>query len=133
MSHRSYPPPVLRFLLADDDAEMRAWLRLVVRPLAASIAEAATGAEVVDQLAAGGIDVVVTDVRMPAPNGLTAIAMARAAGVTTPALLITAYPDPAVIQAVTDLDRAMLLPKPFDVGELRAAVTALLAGDRTPP
>ena len=133
MSHRTYPPPVLRFLLADDDAEMRAWLRLVVRPLAASIAEAASGAEVVELLAAGGFDVVVTDVRMPAPSGLTAIAMARAAGVTTPALVITAFPDPAAIRAVADLDHAMLLPKPFDVGELRSAVIALLAGDRTPP
>jgi len=127
MSHRSYPPPVLRILVADDDGEMRAWLRLAVRPLACAVVEAASGAELLDRLADGDVDVVVTDLRMPAPNGLAAIASARAAGVTIPVLVITAFPDANIARAVANIDRALLLPKPFDVGELREAIGALMA------
>jgi DNA-binding response OmpR family regulator len=71
---------------------------------------------------------VLTDLRMPGPDGLKVVEIARASGVAAPFLLVTAFPDEQVEASVNDALGVQLLPKPFDAAELAATVTLLLEG-----
>jgi CheY-like chemotaxis protein len=117
----------IRIVVADDDDEMRALVRLLVRPIAADIRDARSGWELLAVLAdEGPFDLVITDVRMPAPSGVHVVTMAWAAGLSTPFLVITAFPDDGVRHAVDRQARTLLLGKPFDRAELLDAVARLL-------
>ena len=107
-----------RLLIADDDPEMRSWLRAVLSNRGAAVSEAESGVELVRLLMEEGpFDLVVTDVRMSWATGTQALAMARTAGVETPFVVITAYADDAVRRAAGALGAAVL-EKPFGVREL---------------
>lgn len=118
----------LHILLADDDREMRSWIRAVLRPVTDDVTEVATGWELLHALAhEGPFDLVISDVRMPAPNGLTVVTMARTAGLATPFLVITAFPDDVLRHALEQVPDARLLEKPFAGRALVEAVAALRA------
>jgi CheY-like chemotaxis protein len=117
----------IRIVVADDDSEMRALVRMLVRPIAGEVRDARSGWELLGVLADDGpFDLVITDVRMPAPSGVHVVSMARAAGLETPFLVITAFPDDAVRRAVDAQVRALLLGKPFGRAELLEAVAQLI-------
>ncbi|GAA4313009.1 response regulator [Actinomadura luteofluorescens] len=63
-----------RILLADDHALVRRGLRLILdaEPDLTVVAEAADGAEAIDALAAGGVDLAILDIAMPRMTGLQA-------------------------------------------------------------
>ena len=76
---------VVRIALADDQALVREGLKLVLRSLDIEIAvEAADGRELIDKLATATVDVIVSDVRMPALSGIEALRALRARGDRTP-------------------------------------------------
>ncbi|MFA1543196.1 response regulator [Actinomadura monticuli] len=63
-----------RILLADDHALVRRGLRLILdaEPDMTVVAEASDGAEAIDALAAGGVDLAILDIAMPRMTGLQA-------------------------------------------------------------
>lgn len=63
-----------RILLADDHALVRRGLRLILdaEPDLTVVAEAADGAEALDALGAGGVDLAILDIAMPRMTGLQA-------------------------------------------------------------
>lgn len=73
------------------------------------------------------VDLVISDVRMPMPNGVDALAKARAAGVEVPWVLISAFATDDVRKAARILS-ASVLDKPFLHRELEARVRASLIG-----
>jgi CheY-like chemotaxis protein len=131
-------PPVetdiegLRLVVVDDDAEMRSWLRVILERRGASVEEAASGWEMLHLLAERSFDLVITDVRMPMPNGIGVLAMARAAGVTTPFLVITAFPAPGLTAMVERSVDTVLLAKPFDEETLLDRVHELVRSAAEP-
>ena len=68
-------------------------------------------------------DLIVTDIQMPGETGLVALEWLRHRGCPTPALVVTAFPDPATREQVRRLD-ATLLPKPFSLHEFRSVAVA---------
>lgn len=121
----------LRILIADDDSEMRAWLSVALKPIHYVVEELDSGLGLLERIASDApFDAVVTDVRMPGPDGLRVVAMARTAGLAVPFLVITAFPDPEVIRLVHGIPGTTLLAKPFEVGELRTAIAELIARKR---
>lgn len=115
-----------RLLLADDDPEMRAWIRDVLRPFDLEIVEAASGTEILGLLDGdGGFALVISDVRMPPPSGVAVVTIARGAGLRTPFILITAFPDAALHGAVAGVPDAWVLEKPFRARDLCALVSTL--------
>lgn len=123
-----------RIALADDDIEMRQWLRAVLTPLGADIEEAADGSDLLHLLAAAEkrrFDLVITDVYMPTPSGTSVVAMARAAGFMTPFIVITSYPSEHIRRVVGRLRQTTLLVKPLERDEFLACVSATLAGKNT--
>lgn len=121
----------MRLLIADDDVEMRSWLRAVLVQQYAAVEEAASGAELVRAFAEEGpYHLVITDVRMPWASGTQALSMARLAGYRTPFLVITAYADARVRAAAQELCAAVL-EKPFTAEKLLEAVRVTIEqGDR---
>ncbi len=64
----------IRVLIADDQALLRAGFRVLVDSAddLEVVAEPATGRQALDRVRAGGVDVVLMDVRMPETDGLAA-------------------------------------------------------------
>ncbi len=123
-----------RLLLVDDDAEMRALLRSMLRPLDVDIVEAASGPQFTAALdQQGPFDLIITDVRMPAPTGLQVVENARKAGLQTPVIIVTAFPDDVLVESIAALGGTITMAKPLDRKDLLAAVRLLIALDREHP
>jgi DNA-binding NtrC family response regulator len=71
-------------------------------------------------------DLLLTDIRLGAYNGLQLVLRARAANPRLRAIVVTGFPDPVVRREAETLG-AMHLEKPVDLDELRALVAAALA------
>lgn len=126
-----HDPP--RILVAEDDADMR---RLVVEALhkdGYDVVAISDGGrllvtlahEIVERGGAGLADLLVSDVRMPICTGMQILEQLRASHWMIPVILMTAFGDAATREQARGLG-AMLFDKPFDLGELRAAVALLL-------
>jgi CheY-like chemotaxis protein len=116
-----------RVLVADDDADLRATIAEVLNTAGMRVVEARSGAEALGALAEARFDLVVTDVMMPLPLGVEMAAMARSAGEGVPILVITGLREEWVQEAVSRLQLAELLTKPFSAEQLLDRVNALLA------
>ncbi|AKU96443.1 Two-component response regulator [Labilithrix luteola] len=106
--------------MAEDDDAMRTLVAEVLRAEDYDVIEAADGRElfwhVERALADGGLDLVISDVRMPVYTGLDVVEAWT--GFRGPRiLLMTAFADPELRQRVTDLG-IVLLDKPFPLGTL---------------
>jgi len=84
---------VIRVLLADDQALVRAGFRLIVdaEPDMEVVGEAADGSEVVEQASATNPDVVLMDVRMPNLDGIEATRRLLASGDGPRVLMLTTF------------------------------------------
>jgi DNA-binding NtrC family response regulator len=71
-------------------------------------------------------DVLLTDVRLGAYNGLQLVIRARAANPRLRSIVVTGFPDPVVRREAEALD-ARHLEKPVDLDELRSLVASVLA------
>lgn len=118
-------------LLADDDVPMRCLLAEELRRDGYEVVEAADGVELLDHLAANfpwvhepgtGIDVIVSDIRMPGFTGLDVLCFLRIGRRMTPIILITAFGDEETRAEALELGAAAVLDKPFEIDELRAAI-----------
>jgi DNA-binding NarL/FixJ family response regulator len=121
----------IRVVLADDQALLRAGLRMIVdaTPDLEVVGEAATGQEAV-RLAADA-DVVLMDIRMPDLDGLAATRMitSDSALAATRVLILTTFEiDEYVFQALR-AGASGFLGKSADPDEVRAAIRTIAAGD----
>jgi CheY-like chemotaxis protein len=119
----------LHILVADDDADL---LDVVVESLTdagAKVASAKSGAELLKRLGEdASFDLIITDVLMPWMTGLQVASSVRDAGLEMPVILMTGARDSSLNERVDSLDRTLLLRKPFDERDLKAAVEKLLPG-----
>lgn len=125
-------------VIADDDANMRAVVREMLRAEYPDAIEAADGRELFWHLlrASFGVGVgdrelvIVADIRMPAYSGLEVLDAWNDSTQRVPVVVITSFPDRAVEHRVARL-QARLLAKPFTRGQLRDAVREATARTRT--
>jgi len=115
-----------RVLVADDDAAMLALVATAMERLGFSVCRAEDGNELLQALASSGpFDLFVTDISMPWMTGLQVAHSARAAGLMTPVIVMTALPIDAV-EVNTLGGHVVLLRKPFGLTQLVSAVHHLL-------
>lgn len=112
-------------LVADDDDDLREVLSdLLQLETDWFVVAAKNGSEALAHLLDQQVDVAILDYRMPGLTGAEVVERARAAGVTTPIVFITAAPDFDVVAARLGLDS--YLGKPFGVGQLITTVKRVL-------
>jgi len=116
----------VRILIADDDRAVRDALRRALALGGYDVELAAGGQEALDAAANATHDAIVLDIGMPDVDGLEVCRRLRRAGDRVPILMLTARD--AVSDRIEGLDAGAddYLVKPFDVGELRARIRALL-------
>jgi CheY-like chemotaxis protein len=132
------PRPPGRIILAEDDPEMRELLASVLREDGHDVLAAANGMELIRaaqraQEAGMPPDLVITDVRMPGWSGLEALDFLRRAGTRAPVIVMSAFGSARMHTAAKALEATLVLDKPFDLDDLRAAVALLLAAAAGPP
>jgi len=115
-------------VIADDDADMRALVRDVLRPEFPEAIEVEDGRQLFWQLmrASFGVGstrelVIVTDLKMPSYSGLDVLDAWHDPKAASPMVVITAFPDDAVRRRAGKL-AATVLAKPFSRAQLRDAV-----------
>ncbi len=120
----------LRIALADDQALVRAGLRVLLESLGITIAfEAGDGEELLQQLSTQTVDVVLSDIRMPGVDGIQALERLRERGDGTPVLLLTTFDDSDLLLRATQAGAQGFLLKDAAPEDLHDAITRVAAGD----
>ena len=116
----------MRILIVDDDRAVRDALRRALTLGDYEPETAGDGERALEQIAAAPPDAVVLDVGLPGIDGLEVCRRVRRLGNRVPILMLTARD--AVSDRIDGLDVGAddYMVKPFDVGELKARLRALL-------
>ncbi|MEU8773771.1 response regulator transcription factor [Streptomyces sp. NPDC048606] len=122
---------MIRVLLVDDDAIVRAGLRLMLGGAddIDVVAEAADGAQVPALVAEHRPDVVLMDIRMPGVDGLTATQELRARQGAPEVLVLTTFHTDAHVARALRAGAAGFLLKDTPPREIVAALRTVAAGD----
>jgi DNA-binding NarL/FixJ family response regulator len=117
---------VIRVLLADDEALIRAGVRAILdaAPDIEVVAEAGDGRAAVEAARAHRVDVALLDIRMPVLDGLAAATELRAAVPGTAVVVLTTFGEDEYVDAALEAGVAGFLLKSGDPYELMAAVRA---------
>jgi CheY-like chemotaxis protein len=121
-------------LISDDDESMREMLAYWFEHSGYRTSTAANGVELLDCLdrnaASGRLpDLIISDIRMPGMDGLSALSRIHVIYPDVPVVLVTAFGDARTHRRARELGAAAVLDKPFDLRELRATVEQLLSAD----
>lgn len=121
----------MRILIAEDEVTIARALKVMLERKKYAVDVVFNGKDALDYIRAASYDALVLDIMMPGMDGLTVLREARALGITTPALFLTAKAE--VEDRVTGLDAGAddYLPKPFDASEFLARVRALTRRSNT--
>ncbi|MGH3388845.1 MAG: response regulator transcription factor [Actinomadura sp.] len=122
---------VIHVLLVDDDAIVRAGLRLMLGGTAdiEIVAEAADGAEVPALVAAHRPDLVLMDIRMPGVDGLAATKALRARPDAPEVLVLTTFHTDAHVLRALRAGAAGFLLKDTPPQDIVTAIRTVAAGD----
>jgi CheY-like chemotaxis protein len=118
-----------RVLVADDSETILLLMQRRLELAGHEVATAADGQEVTDLVEQGGPDgrpdVLLLDAMMPRKSGIDALRELRAAGIETPALIVSAHQDPGDADAPTDLEISGYVTKPIDFDRLLDEIASL--------
>lgn len=116
----------MNILIIDDEHELLERLSSVLTKENYTVTTAADGREGLDKLWDDRYDLILLDIMLPHIDGLKVLQEIRAAGMTTPVLMLTAKGD--IGDKVTGLNLGAddYLAKPFSIAELMARIRALL-------
>lgn len=115
-----------RILVVEDDPETRAYLAKGFGEAGFTVEATGSGREGLYHASGGGFDALVLDRMLPDLDGLALLRSLRAAGVSTPTVLLTAMS--AIDERVRGLRDGAddYLVKPFSFAELHARIEAIL-------
>ena len=120
----------VKILIVDDDRALRDALRRALVLAGYDTVPAESGEAALAEVTSSAPDAVVLDIGLPDIDGLEVCRRLRGAGNRVPVLMLTARD--AVSDRIDGLDAGAddYLVKPFDVGELKARLRALLRRSR---
>ncbi len=119
----------MNILVVDDSATMR---MIVVKSLrqagfeAATVIEASGAKEALQKIAAGGIDIVLSDVNMPEISGIELIKVIKAKLPDLPVVMITTESSPEMKKTMKDAGANGIITKPFPADELKKILGPLV-------
>jgi two-component system, response regulator YesN len=116
---------MLKVLVVDDEALLRKGIVLEIDWPSIGcmvVAEASNGMEGIEAVHKYQPDLIITDIRMPKMDGIQMVKRLREEGNEVNVIFLTAYSDFSYAQSAIKLYVADYLLKPFEDGELEAAV-----------
>jgi DNA-binding NtrC family response regulator len=116
-----------RVLVVDDEPKLGRVVQEMLELDGHAVARGGGGAEAVARLAGEPFDVVVTDLRMPAVDGLAVLRAARARPSPPEVIVVTAYGTAESAVEAMKAGAADYVTKPFSMDELRLRVRRLAA------
>jgi CheY-like chemotaxis protein len=120
-----------RVLVADDSETILLLMRTRLELAGYEVETAADGQEVTELLNSGEADelpdLLLLDAMMPRKSGIDALRELRAAGVDTPALIVSAHQDATDADAPSDLEVSGFVNKPIDFDRLLDSIAELTA------
>lgn len=118
-----------RVLVADDSETILLLMRTRLELAGHQVETAGDGQEVTDLVRAGdpgnAPELLLLDAMMPRKSGIDALRELRAAGVETPALIVSAHQNPGDADAATDVEISGYLTKPIDFDRLLSEIESL--------
>jgi two-component system response regulator PilR (NtrC family) len=122
--------PTTRVLVADDERSMRELLAIVLKREGYDVMLAENGRTAVAALERGGIDLLISDIKMPDMTGIDVLRAAKAADPGVEAIMVTAFASQETAIEALRLGACDYLIKPFDVDELKVKVRDKLESRR---
>jgi len=116
----------VRVLLVEDDDDTRELVRMTLEEAGASVEAVASAEEARREMMEEAPDILISDIRMPEENGYSLIQSLRAAGVSTPAIALTALARREDADAAQAAGFQLHIAKPIDVAGLVDAVARLV-------
>jgi len=116
----------VKILVVDDEPSMRQYLEVLLVRSGYEVATAAGAAPAREALGAGGVDLVVSDMRLGKESGLEVLKAARGLSSPPEVILITAYGTPAAAVEAMRQGAYDYICKPFDNEELKLLVQKAL-------
>jgi len=115
-------------LVVDDDAITRLLIRRLMERMGFAVIEATDGEKALSEFSRARPTIVITDVRMPNMDGLTASAEMRklSDAKDIPIIVMSGIDDRKVIKQAYELGVTTFLKKPINLSEFRNAVSAAL-------
>lgn len=121
-----------KILVADDSETILLLMRTRLELAGHEVETAADGQEVTERLQNGDSsslpDLLLLDAMMPRKSGIDALRELRAAGVETPALIVSAHQDAGDANSPTDLEISGYVHKPIDFERLLDEIAQLTRG-----
>lgn len=118
--------PKPRVLVCDDEAGIRASVRLVLEP-AYELVFASDGDEALKRFQAQPVDLVLLDIKMPKVDGMQVLGALMAAQPPPRVLILTAYHSVELAQRATHFGALDYVTKPFQRQALLKAVDRALS------
>ncbi|WP_394829679.1 response regulator [Pendulispora albinea] len=109
-------------LVVDDDAQFRSTLVRHLSERGFEVEEAQNVDEAIVVFGRRGLDIVLTDLRLGARDGIDLIATLRSRAIATRTILMSAFATARDYQTATELGAVKILCKPFTPEELLAAI-----------
>jgi two-component system, OmpR family, response regulator len=116
-------------LVADDTKNIRSLVGKCLQMEGYEVAEAADGPEALELLKSRSFSLAFLDIKMPGMSGTEVLRAARAAGVATKVVIITAYATVKNAVECTQLGAAAYLHKPFTAEKIRGVLAELKETD----
>ena len=116
----------MKLLLIEDNPQLQTSLRRSLERRGMTVVVCADGLQALPAWKAEAPDLVLLDLSLPGLDGLQLLGQARAAGLRTPVIILTARG--TVGDKILGLNQGAddYLPKPFDLDELEARIRALV-------
>ena len=125
------PPGPIRprtsILVVDDDADMREWVKEDLEHEGFTVETAAGGRPGVERVKAGGIDLVVTDVKMPDLDGLDLLREVREVDPSPFVIVVTGFGSIDTAIRAVKLGAYDYITKPFKIDQLLLSIDKALA------
>jgi CheY-like chemotaxis protein len=120
---------VIKVLIADDSETILLLMRTRLELAGYEVQTATDGQEVTERVTESGPgqqpDLLLLDAMMPRKSGIDALRELRAAGIDTPALIVSAHQNPGDADAPTDLEISGFVTKPIDFERLLGEIEEL--------
>ena len=119
-----------RILIVDDDPGQRSLLDSFLRSQGFDTVPVASGELALETLRAGGISMMISDVRMPGLDGVALLRRIKARFPAIPVVLVSAFPDEQVWAEGLEAGAADVFPKPIHGASLVRALRETVNGSQ---